>query len=71
MREIVYTRDLSSGKVHERVLIGDRYYATIEADNLDDAGEFEVIESLDNVEPENLCQRCFPPPATPDDEPVG
>ena len=32
---------------------------SLEADNLDDAGEFEVIESIDAAEPGDLCERCF------------
>lgn len=55
----VFTRDLSSGKVHRRVQL-DGGYASLEADNLDDAGEFEVIDSLDNIEAADLCERCFP-----------
>lgn len=61
MTDQIYTRDLTSGKIHRRVLINGNY-ASLEADNLDDAGEFEVIESIDNAEPENLCQRCFGSP---------
>lgn len=59
MSREVYTRDLSSGKVHRRVVV-EGGYASLEADNLDEAGEFEVIETLDNVESESLCERCFP-----------
>jgi hypothetical protein len=64
----VLTRDLSSGRIHRRIRIGDNL-ASIEADNLDDAGEFEVItaDQLADVEPGGLCERCFPPvPADPD-----
>ena len=57
----VYTRDLTSGKVHRRILINGNY-ASLEADNLDDADEFEVIESVDNVEADDLCVRCFGSP---------
>ena len=61
MPDQIYTRDMSSGKVHRRVLINGNY-ASLEADNLDDAGEFEVIDSLDNVEVSELCLRCFGDP---------
>jgi hypothetical protein len=56
----VLTRDLSSGKIHRRVAV-EGGYATLEADNLDEAGEFEIITSIDNAEPGELCERCFPP----------
>ena len=58
MADQVYTRDLSSGRVHRRVLVEGKYMS-LEADNLDDAGEFEVIESIDGAEPGDLCERCF------------
>jgi hypothetical protein len=60
MTETIYTRDLSSGRVHKRILIEGKA-ASLEADNLDDAGAYEVITTLDGVEPADLCQRCFPP----------
>ena len=64
----VLTRDLSSGRIHRRVRIGDAL-ASIEADNLDDAGEYEVItaEQLAEVEAGELCERCFPPVGDPED----
>jgi hypothetical protein len=57
----VLTRDLSSGRIHRRIRVGDNLY-TAEADNLDDAGKYEVItsEDLANAEPGQLCLRCFP-----------
>lgn len=59
--EAVLTRDLSSGRIHRRVLV-EGGYASLEADNLDAAGEFEVItaEQLSDAEPGALCERCFP-----------
>ena len=63
----VLTRDLTSGRIHRRIAVPGGY-ATLEGDNLDEAGEFEVITTLDNAEKGDLCERCFPP--TPDDEPV-
>jgi hypothetical protein len=59
MSDTIYTRDHSSGKVHIRTLIGQRY-ATHESDNLDQAGLFDLLESLDDVDPSDLCKRCFP-----------
>lgn len=58
----VLTRDLSSGRIHRRIRVGDNLY-TAEADNLDQAGEYEVItaEQLADAEPGELCERCFPP----------
>ncbi len=55
---MILTRDLSSGRIHKRTEDG----RTHEADNLDDAGEYEVItpEQLAEAEPEQLCERCFP-----------
>lgn len=69
--QTVYTRDLSSGKVHRRTLV-DGKYQSFEPDNLDEAGEFEVIDTLDTVEVPDLCLRCFgdPAPDTPGDEPL-
>lgn len=60
--EVVLTRDLSSGRVHRRVrLAGETILRSFEADNLDDAGDYEVIASLEGIEPADLCARCFPP----------
>jgi hypothetical protein len=58
----VLTRDISSGRIHRRIRVGDNL-ASIEADNLDDAGEYEVItyEQFETAEPDQLCFRCFPP----------
>lgn len=63
----VLTRDLSSGRIHRRIRIGDNL-ASIEADNLDDAGDYEIVspDVLANVEPGDLCERCFPP--VPEDD---
>lgn len=60
----VLTRDISSGRIHRRIRVGE-YLSSIEADNLDDAGEYEVIsyEQFETAEPSQLCDRCFPPAA--------
>jgi hypothetical protein len=58
--ELVLTRDLSSGKIHKRVVIGKRL-ATLEGCNLDQSGAYEIIPAvdLDDEDPKNICQRCF------------
>ena len=62
--EIVLTRDRSSGRVHKRVRVGALGIglASFEADNLelDEAGLYDEIPSLDGVNPDDLCHRCFP-----------
>ena len=60
----VLTRDISSGRIHRRIRVG-KNLASIEADNLDDAGEYEIVgpEVLETAEPSQLCERCFPPAA--------
>lgn len=57
----VITRDISTGRIHRRIRVGDNL-ASIEADNLDDAGEYEIItaDTFETAEPEQLCLRCFP-----------
>ena len=62
--EIVLTRDRSSGHVHKRVRLGSGL-ATLEGDNLDEAGACEVLDTLADVDPADLCQRCFPNPGEP------
>lgn len=56
--EVILTRDVSSGTVHKRVTLGDGL-ATLEGDNLDDAGEYEVIEALEESDYAHLCRNCF------------
>jgi hypothetical protein len=56
---VIFTRDKSSGRVHKRVQIGN-HLATLEGDNLDEAGFFEVLDTLANVDPSDLCRNCFP-----------
>ena len=59
----VLTRDISSGRIHRRLLVNDQLipYGG-EADNLDQAGKYEIVtaDDLANAEPEGLCERCFP-----------
>lgn len=60
----VLTRDLSSGKIHRRTLVNGEYQS-FEHDNLDEAGEYEIItaEQMSDAEPGELCDRCFAEPA--------
>jgi hypothetical protein len=58
--EVVFTRDRSSGRVHKRIRLGD-HLATLEGDNLDEAGLYDVLETLANSDPDDLCHNCFPP----------
>lgn len=57
--KIVFTRDKSSGRVHKRVQIGNGL-ATLEGDNLDEAGLYEILDTLANTDPGDLCRNCFP-----------
>ncbi len=65
--EVVYTRDTSSGRIHRRFTTPDGELASLEADNLDQAGSFEVVDAaaLSEAEPADLCERCFPPAVQP------
>jgi len=56
--EIVFTRDRSSGHVHKRMRLGNGL-ATLEGDNLDEAGAYDVLETLADVDPVELCKHCF------------
>jgi hypothetical protein len=58
--ETVVIRDLSSGRYHLAFRVGD-ILATPEACNRDDAGAYEIVEPPEGAEPDELCQRCFPP----------
>lgn len=57
----VYTRDLSSGRVHIRIQQGKRLLVD-ERCNLDSAGAYEVVPetSLVDVDDEAFCHWCFP-----------
>lgn len=60
MPEEQIIRDRSSGRIHRRVRLGDGW-ASLEADNLDQAGAFDVnTVPLDEIDPADLCERCFP-----------
>lgn len=55
---IVYTRDKSSGRIHKRIQLGDGL-ATLEGDNLDEAGACEILATLADSDPDDLCANCF------------
>ena len=62
--EVVFTRDKSTGHVHKRIRLGDGL-ATLEGDNLDEAGLYDVLETLADTDPHDLCRNCFPPEMVP------
>jgi hypothetical protein len=58
--EQVIWRDVSSGRYHLAARVGGKVYLTPEADNLDEAGEHEILEDLpEGVDDRLLCERCF------------
>jgi hypothetical protein len=62
--EALVIRDLSSGRYHRAFREGDNL-ATFEGDNLDQAGEYEIVPEVpEGVEYHLLCQRCYPPAET-------
>ena len=64
MPEVVLTRDESSGRLHKRYLTESGALASLEADNLDDAGAFEIVTDVEIGDDADLCARCFPPPTS-------
>jgi methylmalonyl-CoA mutase cobalamin-binding subunit len=67
MVDAVLTRDYRSGKVHRRYVTEGGALASLEADNLDDAGPYEIIDpdAQHNAAAADMCQRCFPPDPVP------
>lgn len=62
MTTTVYVQDVSNHRVHKRFKEeGVRGLYTLEADNADSSGAYEVLTDaeFERVEPENLCLRCF------------
>lgn len=55
----VITRDRSSQTVHLRLYVNGQLMSD-EQDNLDDAGEYDVLQTIENIPDVDLCQRCFP-----------
>lgn len=63
MTTTVYVQDVSNHRVHKRFKEeGVRGLYSLEADNADSSGAYEVLTEaeFERVEPENLCLRCFP-----------
>lgn len=58
MREVIL-RDKSSGRFHKAAQDGDKLL-THEADNLDEAGDYELVDNIPpDVDMDLLCRRCF------------
>ena len=63
--EEVWVRDVSNGRVHVRYKrAGVRGLYSLENDNADDSGAYQVLTEVEKaeVEEDNLCLRCFPRP---------
>ena len=63
MTTTVYVRDISNRCVHKRIKEdGVRGLYSLEADNADDSGAFEVLTDaeMSDVEKDDLCRRCWP-----------
>jgi hypothetical protein len=72
VNEVIYTRDVSSGRIHKRYRMPGGNLATYESCNLDDAGDYVIISLtaqkwrvdgtpvLADSDAEALCKRCFP-----------
>lgn len=61
--EVVYTRDLSSGRVHTRYRVeGSSALATREGCNVDQAGAYELVDAdfVAATNPALLCDNDFP-----------
>lgn len=59
----VFVRDVSNHRVHRRFRKeGVRGLYSLEADNADSSGAYEVMTDAEFAEadPESLCRRCFP-----------
>lgn len=58
----VLTRDLSSGRIHRRLVGESGKLYTLEQDNLDEAGEYEIVtaDAIESAEAGSLCANCFP-----------
>jgi len=59
----VLTRDLSSGRIHERFLDGNRL-VTDERCQADQSGAWEAIGDVSDVPADRLCRYCFADPGT-------
>jgi hypothetical protein len=62
LAQVLLTRDLSSGRVHRRYAVPYQEGLLVdERCNLDQAGAYEVIASLEGVQEDALCRHCFGP----------
>lgn len=57
----ILIRDKSSGRIHRRFKESNSEIMSFEADNADEAGEFEEVDEseLIDVAAEAWCKRCF------------
>lgn len=63
MATLVLVRDISNHRVHKRFREdGVRGLYSLESDNADSSGAFEVLTDAEAAEiaPDDLCRRCFP-----------
>lgn len=65
--EVILTQDISSGRVHKRYRMPGGNLASFEGCNLDDAGDYWVLDSDTGRMPSghsiataDLCRNCFP-----------
>ena len=61
--DAVILRDKSSGRFHRAAQDDSGQLLSHEADNLDQAGDYEIVEQLPpDVDNALLCKRCFTEP---------
>lgn len=60
MNEIILTQDISSGRIHRRYRMPGGQLASFEGCNLDDAGDYRVLENVADEPEEAFCRNCFP-----------
>ena len=60
MNEVVITQDISSGRIHKRYRMPGGQLASFEGCNLDDAGDFRVLQGTADEPEEAFCHNCFP-----------
>lgn len=63
--EVVITQDVSSGRIHKRYRMPGGQLASFEGCNLDDAGDYVIVDSIEGVRiTGDLCRNCYPPVET-------
>ncbi len=67
---VVFTQDRSSGRIHRRYQGESGKLYAFEGCNLDDAGDFDVVDHADVLaaDPSKLCKNDFPTLAVEDDD---